>query len=103
MPNDSAQFSSDQMSNSNRPGWTPVHISIVTAIGAFSVSGLSIFLGYRLFVAGATGAFQFVVKSGGVTATLLSVAPGLGFAFFGMGIALYAVRRLIGSSKTPPD
>jgi hypothetical protein len=89
------------MSNSQRLGWTPVHISIVTAVGAFSVSALSIYLGYRLFVAGATGAFQFVVQSGGVTATLLSVAPGLGFAFFGMGISIYAVRRLIGGPAPP--
>jgi hypothetical protein len=34
-----------------------VWISIVTSIGAFTVSGLSIFLGYKLFLAGATGQF----------------------------------------------
>jgi hypothetical protein len=56
----------------------------------------SIYLGYLLFVAGASGAFQFVVQSRGVTATLLCVAPGLGFAFFEMGLAIYAVRRRIG-------
>jgi hypothetical protein len=33
-----------------------IWISIVTAIGAFSVSSLSICLGYRLFMVGATGA-----------------------------------------------
>lgn len=82
-----------------RPGMSPVHISIVTAIGAFSVSALSIFLGYKLFIAGATGAFQFSVESGKAKASLLSVAPGLGFAAFGMGIAIYALKRLIGVSK----
>lgn len=79
--------------------FTPVHISIVTAICAFFVSALSIYLGYKLFLAGATGAFQFTVQSQGITSSLLSVAPGLGFAFFGMGIAIYALRRLIGGSK----
>jgi len=76
-----------------------VWISIVTSIGAFNVSGLSIFLGYKLFLAGATGQFQFSVSSGKVSAVLLSVAPGLGFAAFGMLIAVFALFKLIGSSK----
>lgn len=87
------------MSQGNRVGVSPVYISIVTAIGAFSVSGLSIFLGYRLFLAGATGAFQFTVEAEKAKASLLSVAPGLGFAAFGMGIAIYALKKLIGSPK----
>ena len=76
-----------------------VWISIVTSIGAFTVSGLSIFLGYKLFLAGATGQFQFSVSSGKVSAVLLSVAPGLGFAAFGMLIAVFTLFKLIGSSK----
>jgi hypothetical protein len=77
-------------------GFTRVHISIVTAIGAFFVSALSIYLGYKLFLAGASGAFQFVIQARGTTASILSVAPGLGFAFFGMGIAVFALYKLIG-------
>ena len=76
-----------------------VWISIVTSIGAFTVSALSIFLGYKLFLAGATGQFQFSVSSGKVSAVLLSVAPGLGFAAFGMLIAVFALFKLIGGSK----
>ena len=86
------------MSIEQRPGFTTVHISIFTADGAFSVSALSIYLGYKLFVLGATGAFQFAVENGQTKATLASVAPGLGFAAFGMLIDGYALRRLIGSS-----
>jgi len=75
---------------------TPFHISIVTAIGAYCVSALSIFLGYELFIAGATGAFQVTIQAKGVTGSILSVAPGLAFAGFGMAIAVYALKKLIG-------
>ena len=81
-------------------GPSRVYISIVTAIGAFGVSGLSIYLGYKLFLAGATGEFQFTVGAGQSKASLLSVTPGLGFAAFGMLIAIYALRRLIGKVKS---
>lgn len=76
---------------------TTVHISIVTAIGAFAVSALSIYLGYRLFLAGATGEFLFEVGARGATVGLKSVAPGIGFAAFGMFIAIYALSKLIAS------
>jgi hypothetical protein len=81
-------------------GISTVYISIVTAVGAFSVSGLSIYLGYKLFLAGATGAFQFSLGSGQTKATLLSVAPGLGFAAFGMFIAVYALRKLVAPARS---
>ena len=70
-------------------------ISIITSIGAFSVSALSIFLGYNLFILGATGGFNFSSNIGGVKLDLVSVAPGLGFAFFGMLISWMALRVLI--------
>ncbi len=79
----------------NQP--TTVWISIIVAAGAFSVSGLSIYLGYKLFLAGVGGAFKLNVGVGGITADLVAVAPGLGFAIFGMFIAIYALRRLIKS------
>ena len=72
-----------------------VWISIVTSVGAFIVSALSIYLGYELFRAGATGEFQFSVVKGDATASLFSVAPGLGFAAFGMFIAVAALFKLI--------
>jgi hypothetical protein len=72
-----------------------IWISIVTAIGAFSVSLLSIYLGFRLFMAGATGQFKFTAQAAGGSVGLESVAPGLAFATFGAGVAIYALRRLI--------
>lgn len=74
---------------------TTVHITIFATIGAFSVSALSIFLGYKLFVAGATGRFMFSVVKGEAAVNFFSVAPGLGFALFGMLIAIYALRKVI--------
>jgi hypothetical protein len=76
-----------------------VWISIITAIGAFSVADLSIYLGYRLFVAGATGQFKFEASAAGGSVGVESIAPGIGFAAFGMFVALYALRRLMAKTR----
>ncbi len=75
-----------------------VWISLVAGVGAFSVSLLSISLGYRLFLAGATGAFKFSAEGMGASVGLESVAPGICFAVFGAGVALYALRKLMGKN-----
>jgi hypothetical protein len=74
---------------------TVIWISIVTAAGSFSVSMLSIYLGYKLFLAGAAGAFKFTARAGGHNIGFESVAPGLAFAAFGAGIAAWALYKLI--------
>ncbi len=76
-----------------------VWISLVTAIGSFTVSGLCVFLGYKLFLIGATGGFKFSSFTPGWVFDLVNAAPGLGFALFGMIISVYALNRLIGKSK----
>jgi len=73
---------------------TPTWISIVTAIGAFCVSAISIFLGYKLFLARATGAFKFAVRAHGHSAGFESVAPGFAAAF-GAAINVWALYKLI--------
>jgi hypothetical protein len=71
-------------------GW----ISIVTAIGGFSVSFESILLGYRLFLAGAKGEFKIeVLMNDGTKVSLWSVAPGLALGFFGACLACWSVYR----------
>lgn len=75
----------------------PVWVSIATAIGSFSVSLLSIFLGYKLFMAGATGAFKFKASALSNGVGFESVAPGLAFALFGMMVAIYAIHGLMGT------
>jgi len=61
-----------------------VWISIVAGAGAFSVSLLSIYLGYNLFIAGATGAFKFTAQSAGSSVGIESVTPGIAFAFLAL-------------------
>jgi hypothetical protein len=70
-------------------------ISIIAAVGAFSVSLLCIYLGYCLFFAGATGQFKFEASYKGMSVSLWSVAPGLVFAAFGAGVAIWAMYRLL--------
>ena len=56
-------------------GW----ISIVAGVGGFSVSLLSIYLGYLLFLAGATGQFEInaqVVTGKLVVLNMSSSSPG---------------------------
>jgi hypothetical protein len=65
-----------------------VWISLVAGVGAFSVSLLSIYLGYELFLAGATGAFKFSAQGAGASVGVESLAPGIAFAFFGAAIAV---------------
>jgi hypothetical protein len=57
---------------------------------------MSIWLGYKLFIAGATGEFKFSAETEKRKVGLTSVAPGLGFALFGMLIAIFALYKLIG-------
>jgi hypothetical protein len=54
------------------------------------VSALCIYLGYRLFLAGATGAFKFRISRGEGNIGLESVAPGSLFIFLGAMIAFFA-------------
>lgn len=54
------------------------------------VSGLAIYLGYRLFIAGVTGKASIVVNAKGVEGQLLNAAPGLIFGVAGL-VALIVV------------
>jgi hypothetical protein len=66
-------------------GATPVStnwLSVVTAIGAVIISGISIYLGYNLVLA-------------------QSVVTGLLFFAFGAVVAAYVIYRIIGRGSTP--
>jgi hypothetical protein len=69
-------------------------IGMMQTVGVYLLSTLCIYLGYKLYWAGASGAFQFAVQVGGFTGTLLSVGPGLGFAACGMFIAIATTLKL---------
>jgi TRAP-type C4-dicarboxylate transport system permease small subunit len=72
-----------------------IWISVIVSTLSLAIAGLSIYLGYDLFRLGATGAFKFSGTAGGTTVGIESVAPGLLFAFFGAGLAVYIVYRMI--------
>lgn len=74
---------------------SPVHISIVTAIGAFAVSALAIWCGFLLIQSGTVGAFEMSVEARGVKVNLYAYVPGIAFAFFGAAIAWRALSVLI--------
>lgn len=73
-------------------------ITIVVGIGSFLVSIQSIYLGYLLFLAGATGAFKFNAQIGTGSVGLESIAPGSLLFLFGAVLAAYTVQRLVGRS-----
>jgi hypothetical protein len=66
---------------------SPVWISIVTSASAMGVSAESIYLGYLLFIAGATGAFKFSLHWGKGEVGLESVAPGIALTIFRAALA----------------
>lgn len=55
-----------------------------------AVSGLSIWLGYNLFVLGVTGEASILIDAKGIEGQLLNAAPGLFFAIGGI-IALIVI------------
>lgn len=76
-----------------------IHISLITAVGAFGLAALSIVLGYLLIVGGATGEFRFTFTAGLVQLNMYAFVPGIAFAAFGMIIAVVAIRALMGVGK----
>jgi len=76
-------------------GVSRVHISIVTAVGAFAVSALAIWCGYLLIQSGATGAVELTIEARGVKVNLFTYIPGIAFGLFGAAIAWRALSVLI--------
>jgi len=75
---------------------TTVHISIVTAIGAFFVSALSILFGYLLILNGTPhGEVGLSICGNGWHVNFFSFVPGVAFALFGSFIAWRALTTLI--------
>ena len=72
-------------------------ITIVGEIGAFSFLLLSIWLGYRLFVLGAEGAFKINATMHRWKLRFESVAPGILFAAMGAVVACWTIHRCVGS------
>lgn len=88
-------------------------------IAPMIVSGVAIYLGYRLFLLGVTGKASLVVDATTVGGQLVNAAPGLFFAVGGLVAIIVAtvkgarvdlrpgggktVSRAAGSDQTTPD
>src|SRR5205823_3323873 len=57
------------------------------------VSGIAIYLGYKLFVFGVTGQASLVINAHSVSGQLANAAPGLFFAIGGIAALIVAVWR----------
>lgn len=68
------------------------------------ISGMAIYLGYKLFVLGVTGQASLIVDAKGIEAQLVNAAPGLFFAVGGvaaLAISIWKGAKLtIGSPGT---
>lgn len=60
---------------------------------AITVSGLSIWLGYRLFVLGVSGEASLKVNAQDLSGQLLNAAPGLFFAIGGIAALIVIVWK----------
>jgi hypothetical protein len=65
------------------------------------IAGMSIYLGYRLFVLGVSGQASLVVNSTTISGQLLNAAPGLFFAIGGIAALLAVVLK--GAAIQSPD
>lgn len=59
----------------------------------YAVSGFSIYLGYKLFILGVTGAASIVIEAHSIGGQLLNAAPGLFFAVGGIAALIAAIVK----------
>lgn len=72
------------------------------------IGGVSIYLGYQLFIKGITGKASLVVNANSIEGQLLNAAPGLFFAISGVVIIIFGLLRketiiLSGGAKNKID
>ncbi len=72
-------------------------ISIVTAVGAFSVSGISVYCGYDLFRLGVETKVAISANTGSDNIEMYAVTPGIAFLLFGIYLSTKALKTLIHS------
>ena len=83
-----------QSSSISRGSFSPLTtLYFVFKILPVFVSGISIYLGYRLFLLGITGQASIVVHAKDVGGQLVNAAPGLFFAVGGMAALIIIVWK----------
>ncbi|MES9873134.1 MAG: hypothetical protein ABW146_08485 [Candidatus Sedimenticola sp. 6PFRAG7] len=64
------------------------------------ISGMSIYLGYKLYILGVTGEASLVVDAKELKAQLINAAPGLFFAIGGLASLIFSIYK--GAKVTLP-
>jgi hypothetical protein len=86
-----------QPRDTQRDGYYLMRLDIVLyyvfKLGAQVVSGLAIYLGYRLFVLGVSGQASLSINNNTVSGQLLNAAPGLFFALGGIIALIFSIRK----------
>lgn len=93
------------------PHWLQTVAFFLIKILPIAFAGMSIFLGYKLFILGVTGEASIVIDAKGIRGQLINAAPGLIFAIGGVVVLIVAIRkggkmRFTARSEridTPPD
>lgn len=70
-------------------------------ISPIFVSGMSIFLGYRLFILGVTGEASLSIETQTVSGQLINAAPGLFFAVGGMVGLIFSIWKGLNIDISP--
>lgn len=72
-------------------------ISIVTTLGAFSVSGLSVYCGYDLFRLGVETKVAISANTASESIEMYAVTPGIAFLLFGIYLSTKTLKTMINS------
>ena len=82
-----------QMQNLSQRNSLPLILYYIFKVIPMLIGGMSIYLGYRLFILGVTGQASLSVDSQTVSGQLLNAAPGLFFAVGGIVANIVAVWK----------
>jgi hypothetical protein len=77
-------------------------LRVTAAIGSFSASLLSIYLGYRLFIMAARGRFLLGPKVASGEISYPSILPGVLLAVLGLALAAWTAGRLLPKAGARP-
>jgi len=72
--------------------WMWFAYRMITLLGGTTIAVLGLYFGYKLTQQGATGEFTIRGEKGDIKGFFTSISPGLGFAFLGCVVAVYAYR-----------
>jgi len=67
------------------------------------ISGMSIYLGYKLYILGVTGEASLIIDAKDLKAQLINAAPGLFFAIGGLVSLVFSIYKGAKVTLPPPS